>query len=176
MTRTAGDTPGVVFTDVGRIRPNAPTSVFLAPRVSATVGAVILGAGLAGCSAAPDDGTATATPAPTSTATEAPATDGTPAMDYTDGTYEATGWYGSLPSHQDVTLTLEADVVVDVSLTTPAEDSTSLGHQQRFAEAIDAEILGVDIDSIAMDRLAGASGCSEGFMSALAEIKTAART
>lgn len=133
------------------------------PRAAAAVGAVILGAGLAGCAATAEE-----------PATETPATEGLPSMDYTDGTYEATGWYGSLPSHQDITLTLEDDIVTAVSVTTPAEDPTSLGHQQRFAGALGEEIIGIDIDTIAIDRLAGASGCSEGFMDALAEIKTAA--
>lgn len=140
-------------------------SVRRAPGVSAVIGATILGVGIAGCAAPSTE------PAPERTPTEE-----TPTLDYTDGTYEATGWYGSLPSHQDVTLTLEGDIVTAVSLSTPAENPTSLGHQQRFAEAVDDEVVGVDIDTITIDRLAGASGCSEGFMDALAEIKAAART
>lgn len=127
---------------------------------SAALGAVMLGAGLGGCAA-------NSTPAPESSALPS---------EYADGTYEATGWYGSLPSHQDVTLTLEGGVVTAVSLTTPAEDTASLGHQQRFADALGDEIVGFDVDTIDVQRLAGASGCSEGFMSALAEIKTAARS
>jgi uncharacterized protein with FMN-binding domain len=95
--------------------------------------------------------------------------------DYEDGQYTATGWYGSLPSHQDVTITLEDDTVTAVEITTPAEDETSLGHQQRFAEALPPAVIGEDIDTLEVDRLAGASGCSEGFMNALAEIRDAAR-
>lgn len=123
-------------------------------RAAGAAGAMgaLVAAGLTGCAAAPAD-----------------------AADYRDGTYEATGWYGSLPSHQDVTLTIDDDRVTDVVLTTPAEDPTSLGHQQRFAAALGDEIIGRDIDTIALDRLAGASGCSEGFMNALAEIKDTAR-
>lgn len=151
MTRTAG----------GTLR---------APGVSAAVGVMMVGAGLVGCAA--DTGPATTGPIPPTPAS--PASD-TSATDYIDGTYAATGWYGSLPSHQDVTLALEGDVVTAVSLTTPAENPTSLGHQQRFAEALGDEIIGLDIDVIALDRLAGASGCSEGFMNALAEIKTASQ-
>jgi uncharacterized protein with FMN-binding domain len=94
---------------------------------------------------------------------------------YVDGEYSARGWYGSLPSHQDVTLTIEDGVVTDVDITTPAEDETSLGYQERFALALPDEIVGRPLDEIGVDRLAGASGCSEGFMDALAEIRGTAR-
>jgi len=93
---------------------------------------------------------------------------------YRDGVYSATGWYGGLPSHHDVTLTIEQDVVTAVEITTPAEDPTSLGYQQRFAEALPQEVIGRNIDELAVDRLAGSSGCSEGFMDALAQIKAQA--
>ncbi|WP_206475570.1 hypothetical protein [Microbacterium sp. KRD172] len=142
-------------------------SVRLAP---AAVGVAMLGAGVVGCAAGPS----TEPASPVSSPRPSTVTPADPTAEYIDGTYEATGWYGSLPSHQDVTLTLEGDLVTAVTLTTPAENPTSLGHQQRFAEAISAEIVGIDIDTIEIDRLAGASGCSEGFMNALAEIKSAA--
>ena len=93
---------------------------------------------------------------------------------YTDGEYSATGWYGSLPSHHDVTLTVEDGEVTAVEITTPAEDETSLGYQQRFAEALPEAVIGRDIDELAVDRLAGSSGCSDGFMDALEQIKTEA--
>lgn len=123
--------------------------------IAAGIGTAAIGATVLGCAAAASEPDAAAA--------------------YADGTYQATGWYGSLPSHQDLTLTIEDDVVTDVVLTTPAEDSTSLSHQQRFAEAIGEEVIGTDIDDIVIDRLAGASGCSEGFMNALAEIRAMAR-
>jgi uncharacterized protein with FMN-binding domain len=105
-------------------------------------------------------------------ASEAP--DAPEASAYRDGEYSATGWYGSLPSHHDVTLTIEGDIVTAVEITTPAADETSLGYQQRFAEALPSEIIGRQIDEIDVDRLAGSSGCSEGFMDALAKIQAEA--
>ncbi len=90
---------------------------------------------------------------------------------YRDGTYEARGWYSGLPSHHDVTLTIAGGVISDVAITTPAEDEVSLGYQQRFAEALPGAIVGRAVDELDIDRLAGASGYSEGFMNALAEIK-----
>ena len=98
----------------------------------------------------------------------------TPASDYDDGEYSATGWYGSLPSHHDVTLTLENGTVSAVEITTPADDETSLGYQQRFAAALPDAIIGRSIDDIDVERLAGSSGCSEGFMDALEQIKAEA--
>ena len=94
---------------------------------------------------------------------------------YRDGDYSATGWYGSLPSHHDVTLSIEGDAVTAVEISTPAEDTTSLGYQERFAAALPEAIVGREVDDLAVDRLAGSSGCSEGFMDALAQIKEQAR-
>ncbi|GAA2979452.1 hypothetical protein GCM10010460_13640 [Microbacterium terrae] len=127
------------------------------------MGVALLGAALASC-AAPE------TPTPSMTG-EADAV-----SDYQDGSYDATGWYGSLPSHHDVTLTLRDDAVTEVQITTPADDPVSLEYQQRFAAALPGEIIGRDIDTLQIDRLAGASGCSEGFMDALAKIKNAAQS
>jgi len=93
---------------------------------------------------------------------------------YRDGEYTATGWYGSLPSHHDVTLTIEDGEVTAVEITTPAEDETSLGYQQRFAEALPDAVIGRDIDELEISKLAGSSGCSEGFMDALEKIKAEA--
>lgn len=122
---------------------------------------------LASCTPATDDQLSpTNTDRPTETETSMPTADG-----YDDGAYTARGWYGSLPSHQDVTLTVEGGVVTDVEITTPAEDETSLGYQERFAAALPDAVVGRPLDEISIDRLAGSSGCSEGFMSALAQIR-----
>jgi uncharacterized protein with FMN-binding domain len=132
-----------------------------------TLGAAVMVAtiGMTGCSAE--------TPRPADTQQpERP--EQTADAGYRDGVYSATGWYGGLPSHHDVTLTIEGDVVTAVEITTPAEDPTSLGYQQRFAEALPQEVIGRNIDELAVDRLAGSSGCSEGFMDALAQIKAQA--
>jgi len=102
-------------------------------------------------------------------------TDDTDDTVYRDGDYSATGWYGSLPSHHDVTLSIEGDTVTAVEISTPAEDSTSLGYQQRFAAALPEAIVGRGVDDLAVDRIAGSSGCSEGFMDALAQITEQAR-
>ena len=105
--------------------------------------------------------------APDAASSDATAVD----SEFRDGEYSATGWYGGLPSHHDVTLTIENDLIVDVEINTPAEDETSLGYQQRFVAALPDAVVGRDISDLTVDRLAGSSGCSEGFMDALAQIK-----
>jgi uncharacterized protein with FMN-binding domain len=140
-------------------------------RTRASIGAAVMiaAAGLTACSADPDSaGAPDSTDAPEPTATpDAPDASST---GYRDGEYSATGWYGSLPSHHDVTLTIGDGVVTAVEITTPAEDPTSLGYQQRFADALPGAVIGQDVGDLAVDRLAGSSGCSEGFMDALAQI------
>ena len=135
-------------------------------RTKTTLGAAVMVAaiGMSGCSAE----------APRPAPTQQPEQTGPSGSGYRDGVYSATGWYGGLPSHHDVTLTIADDVVTAVEITTPAEDETSLGYQQRFAEALPEAVIGRDIDELAVDRLAGSSGCSEGFMDALEQIKTEA--
>jgi len=123
-------------------------------------GTIAVAVALTGCAAESES-----EPAPTSTPSAEPASG------YRDGEYSARGWYGGLPSHHDVTLTIENGAVTDVEITTPAEDETSLGYQERFAAALPDAIIGRDLDELAVDRLAGSSGCSEGFMDALAKIK-----
>lgn len=52
-------------------------------------------------------------------------------------------------------LTISGDTVTAVEITTPAENPTSLEHQQQFAAALPEAIIGRDIDTVNIDRLAG---------------------
>ncbi|WP_213814584.1 hypothetical protein [Glaciihabitans sp. dw_435] len=143
-----------------------------------TSASVLLAVGIAGCSDMGPwgDGTISSPATPSTAPNRDNTTTATPfaAAEFVDGEYSATGWYGSLPSHQDVTVGVEDGAITDVEITTPAEDETSLGYQQRFAAALPEAVIGKDIADIRVDRLAGSSGCSEGFMNALAKIKEAA--
>ncbi|MWV48336.1 hypothetical protein GRS96_03475 [Rathayibacter sp. VKM Ac-2803] len=147
-------------------------------RLAAAAGTLSVAATLTGCTAgdraAEDPATtltsassAAPTPQQPEPSTSAPELEG----QYRDGEYTARGWYGGLPSHHDVTLTIQDDAVTAVAITTPAEDETSLGYQQRFAEALPQAIVGRPVGELEVDRLAGSSGCSEGFMNALAQIR-----
>ena len=112
-------------------------------------------------------------PSPTvSATTPAPEED----MRYLDGDYQAEGWYGGLPSHITVDLSLQDDAITDVSITHHATDPTSLGYQEAFAEAIGEIAIGQPLDDADVDIVAGASGTSEGWNSALDLIREDARS
>lgn len=115
------------------------------------------------------------TPSPSlSATTPAPAPEED--MRYLDGDYQEEGWYGGLPSHITVDLSLQDDAITDVSITNHATDPTSLGYQEAFAEAIGEIAIGQPLDDADVDIVAGASGTSEGWNSALDLIREDARS
>jgi len=94
---------------------------------------------------------------------------------YTDGAYTATGQYGSLPSSITVTATLSDNVITAVEVTPHATDATSRDYQERFADAVPAEVVGKPIDEVRVGRLAGSSGTPNGFNAAIQRIKEQSR-
>lgn len=95
---------------------------------------------------------------------------------YADGTYTATGSYTS-PAGQEsveVELTLADDVVTDVTVTPEATDPQAKNFQSKFAGGIADEVVGKDIDTLNVSRVAGSSLTSGGFNQALASIKSEA--
>jgi uncharacterized protein with FMN-binding domain len=90
---------------------------------------------------------------------------------YRDGTYTADGWYGGQPSRIGVRLTLADGAITTVAITTYATNPTSLEFQRDFAAAVPAQVRGKPIDQADVDRVAGASGTSEGWNAALAQIR-----
>ncbi|MGC6588824.1 hypothetical protein ACPV3A_28250 [Paenibacillus sp. Dod16] len=94
---------------------------------------------------------------------------------YKDGSYEATGKYGSLPSSITVNLSLKNNVIENVTVTTHATNPTSLELQQRFAAAVPAVVVGKRIDEVNVGRLAGSSGTPNGFNHAIEQIREQAR-
>jgi len=93
---------------------------------------------------------------------------------YADGVYTATGQYGSLPSSLVVRVRLDKDMITRVEVGTPAKDPTSLDYQKRFAAAVPAVVVGRPIDQLKVGKLAGASGCPDGFNAALVKIRAQA--
>ncbi len=96
-------------------------------------------------------------------------------MTYKDGTYTADGLYGSLPSKLTVTVTLRDDRIGDVKVGTHATDPTSFEYQRGFAAAVPAVIRGKPLSEVKVGKLAGASGCPDGFNAAIAKIREQAR-
>jgi uncharacterized protein with FMN-binding domain len=150
--------------------------------VAAIAGLSLLGV-VTGCSSAADavDGAAS-TPAstlssgaaadPTTSASEA---DGSSAAaGYKDGSYTATGSYTSPGGAEEVKvqLTLANDIVTAVTVTPESTNPNGKKYQGEFAQGISAVVVGVNIDSLKVSKVAGSSLTSAGFNDAVNQIKT----
>ncbi|GAA2903323.1 FMN-binding protein [Microbacterium esteraromaticum] len=118
---------------------------------------------LAGCSGAADAETGDAAPGTSSDVT-AP---------YADGTYTAEGSYQTPETVEtiEVALTIADDAVSDVTVVGDPIAPESKNYQGQFIAGISDEIVGVKVDDLDVDRVAGSSLTSEGFDQALAKIK-----
>lgn len=93
--------------------------------------------------------------------------------EYADGDYAATGEYQSPGGDEsiEVELSLAGNSVTAVTVTPTASEGNAERYQTQFAEGIEAEVVGKNIDELAVDRVAGSSLTSEGFNDALEQIK-----
>lgn len=154
------------------------TSRTAARAVAAAAASLTVIAPLAGCTRQ----SRTPPAAPASTASDAgSASPGTGTRSsgsgYADGTYTARGVYGGAPSYLTITITLADDTISDVTVTPmPINNDTSRGYQERFAAAVPGEVIGKPIADLAVGKIAGASGCADGFNDALAKIRAQAGT
>lgn len=100
----------------------------------------------------------------------APAT----SADYADGTYTEPGGYVSPngPEKVDVTLTLESNIVTEVTVKGYGESPNSKQYQGQFIDGIAAEVIGKNIDGLSVDKVAGSSLTSGGFNKAVDAIKS----
>jgi len=139
-----------------------------------TIMAISVAAATAGCATTDTDVTTPSSASNTSVA--APGSPSSRRSNYADGTYTATGRYGSLPSSIGVSVTLVDDVITAVTVTPRATDPTSLDYQTRFARAIPALVVGRNIDEVNLSKVAGSSGTPDGFNAAIERIKAEATT
>ncbi|RQP10352.1 MAG: hypothetical protein EAS51_09125 [Microbacteriaceae bacterium] len=97
---------------------------------------------------------------------------------YADGDYSAEASYLSPAGEESITveLTLEDDVVTGITVTPEAADPTARTFQERFAGGIADIVVGKDIDTLDVSRVAGSSLTSGGFATALEAIKAEARS
>ncbi|MBC7590226.1 MAG: hypothetical protein H7226_04170 [Salinibacterium sp.] len=132
-------------------------------------GLTLVGA-LAGCSATTD---IAAPPAPSADSTTPPAAPASGAATYTDGSYTESGSYQSPNGTEsvDVTITLAADVITAVTVVGNGDSRDSQRYQGQFIAGIAAEVVGKNIDSIGVTKVAGSSLTSGGFNSAVDAIK-----
>jgi uncharacterized protein with FMN-binding domain len=139
-----------------------------------TIIAIAIAAATTGCATRDADGTSPSSASSTSVA--APAAPSSRRSRYADGTYNATGQYGGLPSSIWVSVTLVEDVITAVTVTPQATDPTSLDYQTRFAQAVPALVVGRNIDKVNLSKVAGSSGTPDGFNAAIQRIKAQATT
>jgi len=144
----------------------------------------LLGA-LAGCSSSTAEAE---TPAATSdSSTAAPEASSTPSADsgagstgtdsssgtYADGEYSAEGSYRSPGGTESigVTLTVQDDVVTAVTVTPEATSGNAKEYQTRFASGISGEVVGKELSSLSVDKVAGSSLTGQGFNDAVEAIR-----
>ena len=156
--------------------PSSPSSPSTAQRYgfgALTAFAVI--SSLAAC--APAASTATAGTGSTGGSSEQPAagaggSSGGSAT-YADGSYSAEGKYLSPGGAESigVELTLKGDVVTAVTVTPNATSPNAIRYQGEFVGGIAAVVVGKNIDTLKVSRVAGSSLTSGGFNEAVATIK-----
>ena len=97
-------------------------------------------------------------------------------LHYADGLYAAWGGYSSPggPQGINVAVQLKDDEVAWVMVTPSSFIGEAAEFQSRFAEEIHVEVVGKDIDLIAVSRVAGSSLTSTAFNDALSRIKSEA--
>ena len=95
---------------------------------------------------------------------------------YTDGIYSAWGGYSSPggPQGINVAVQIKNDEIAWVMVTPSSFIGEAGEFQSRFAAEIQGEVVGVDIDRIAISRVAGSSLTSLAFNDAVGQIKTEA--
>ncbi|MGG7509681.1 FMN-binding protein [Plantibacter sp. YIM 135249] len=146
---------------------------------AALAGLTLVGT-LAGCSAAADaesgsgaapQGTSSSAAPSASSTTDASASSGS--ASYKDGSYTAKGSYQSPGGEEDltVTVTLTKDVVTALDVVSGANSPNGKQFQAKFISGIQSEVVGKDIDSLKVSKVAGSSLTSGGFNEAIDEIK-----
>ena len=159
------------------IRTAVPRPVRTGIAVAGIAGAFAL----AGCAAVSADADTESASPPTEPSNTPSATTGTstPAgssSTYTDGTYTATGSYQTPESVEQitVTVTLADDVVTAVEVTGTPTKAESRQYQSQFIGGISDVVVGKDIDSLSVSRVAGSSLTSDGFNAAIEQITSEA--
>lgn len=96
---------------------------------------------------------------------------------YQDGEYMAVGAYTSPGGGEtiDVSLTLEDNVITNVSVTSNAKLPISKKYQKDFVGGFEDQVVGKNIDEVQLDVVSGSSLTPIGFNNALEQIKAEAQ-
>lgn len=101
---------------------------------------------------------------------------GTPTATYKNGSYTATSDY-FVPHGSEtiqVKLTLQNDVITDVSIQNSESDRDSAEYQSQFTASYKTHVVGKKIDGLQLHVIAGASETTQGFNDALVQIASQA--
>jgi uncharacterized protein with FMN-binding domain len=95
---------------------------------------------------------------------------------YADGTYTTQASYQAPSGTESISvdLTVANDVVTSVNVSGNATDPEAAQFQARFASGISTEVVGKDLSSLSVTRVSGASLTSNGFNTALDDIRAQA--
>lgn len=142
-------------------------------RLPRTLAVSFAGLGIVGALAGCSTGTSSGDSADTSNGSGSNDTSSDTSASYKDGTYTEDGGYVSPGGQQSVTvkLTLANDTITAVTVTGHASDPTAKSYQSQFVDGIAAVVVGKDIDTLNVSRVAGSSLTSGGFNAALKAIK-----
>lgn len=132
----------------------------------------------AACGSSEESDGAASTPAATSAAPTEDTSSETPDVGneeagYADGDYEAEGSYTN-PGGQStvkVELTISDGTISDVTVTPEAENGTSKQYQTQFAGGVADQVVGLSLDDLDVQKVAGSSLTSQGFNEAIESIK-----
>jgi uncharacterized protein with FMN-binding domain len=107
----------------------------------------------------------------TTAPTEAASTNG-----YKDGSYSAAGGYETPGGSESmkVRVTLQGGVVTAVSASAKTDNQESVDYADSFLSSYKSSVVGKNINSLSLSRVAGASLTTMGFNNALKQIKQAA--
>jgi len=135
-------------------------------------GLTLVGA-LAGCSTPAESDTGSSADTGTTESSAAPGTDATTTGSYADGEYTESAEYSSPNGTEEVTVTvtLADGVITAVEAVGDGDNPNSKRYQTEFSEGIADVVVGVNIDDISVDKVAGSSLTSAGFNDAIDAIK-----
>lgn len=96
--------------------------------------------------------------------------------EYADGSYYAEGQYVSPGAIETigVELVLSDDIVTEISIVQFGESPNAERFQAEFAEDVGGQTVGIDIDRLNVNRVAGSSLTNDGFDEAIEKIKAEA--
>ncbi len=93
---------------------------------------------------------------------------------YKDGTYSAKGPYSTPGGRESIelTVTLANNIITSTSLKNNAVSGEAEEYQIKFSSGYKSSVVGKNVDEVFLSRVAGSSLTSNGFNTALEQIKT----